>query len=51
MIITTKQIDYISNWHIASGYDNKGRHLSGSGKTAGEAIQEALKEYAKFAHK
>lgn len=51
MHIVTKQIDYIANWHIATGYDAKGRHLSGSGHTASEAIQDALNEYIKYAHK
>ncbi len=42
MHIITKQVDYIANWHTAHGTDSKGRHLFGAGRTAIEAIINAL---------
>lgn len=41
MHLITKQVDYIANWHTASGM-YKGRHLFGSGRTPLEAIINAI---------
>lgn len=51
MKLNIKKLDYMDNWYTVSGYDTRGRHIAGSGRTASEAINDALTEYLKYAHK
>lgn len=50
-LFTIKTYKYRDAWYMATGVDNLGRALSGSGVTARDALLDALHEYARFAHK